>query len=139
VKAPSLVAKCPERPADLAPRDLPARWRSQAEGLRPFAESAARAFEQAADELEHALHAETDALLTLEQAADASGYSADYLGRMLRSGRLRNAGRPHAPRIRRADLPRRANGLRTRVPRSHLIGATPGEIARAVVTSKARS
>lgn len=139
MKAPARVAKCPERPADLAPRDLPARWRSKAEGLRPFAEPVARAFEDAADDLEHALQAEADELLTLAQAAEASGYSTDYLGRLLRSGRLHNAGRQHAPRVRRSELPRRARGLRGERAPLHLVGATPGEIARAVVTSKTRS
>jgi len=139
MKGAEFVAKCSEHPADLTPGDLPALWRSKAEGLRPYAESAARAFEHAADDLEHALQADADRLLTLEQAADASGYSADYLGRMLRSGQLHNAGRQHAPRIRNADLPRRARGLRPERPPLQLVGATPGEIARAVVTSKTRT
>jgi hypothetical protein len=65
-----------------------------------------------------------------------SGYSADYLGRMLRSGSIPNAGRPHAPRIRRADLPRKAGGLRNQQSAPQLVGATPGEVARAVVTSQ---
>ena len=133
------AAKCSGRPADVAPRDLPALWRSTAETVRPYAESAARAFDRAADELERALHTEADELLTLTQAAEASGYSRDYIGRMLRSGQLHNAGRSHAPRIRRADLPRRARGLRGESSPLHLVGATPGEIARAVVTSKTRT
>ena len=45
--------------------------------------------------------------MTLAQAAVASGYSADHLGREVREGRIPNAGRPHAPRIRRANLPRK--------------------------------
>ena len=43
--------------------------------------------------------------LSLQRAAMESGYSVDHLGRLLREGRLRNAGRPNAPRIRRGDLP----------------------------------
>ena len=130
------AAKCSERPAHLAPRDLPALWRSTAETVRPYAEAAARAFDRVADELEHALQAQADELLTLVQAAQASGYSADYLGRIVRSGQLRNAGRPHAPRIRRTDLPRKASGLRNQQSAPQLVGATPGEVARAVVTSQ---
>lgn len=139
MKAAELVPKCSERSGHCTPRDLPALWRSTAETVRPYAESAARAFDRAADDLERALQAEADELLTLAQAAEASGYSTDYLGRMLRSGQLRNAGRSHAPRIRRADLPRRARGLRGEAPPLHLVGASPGEVARAVVTSKTRS
>jgi excisionase family DNA binding protein len=47
-------------------------------------------------------------LLTLTQAAHVSGYSADHLGRLVRIGELTNYGRPHAPRVRTGDLPRRA-------------------------------
>ena len=120
----------------LSPRDLPALWRSSAENLRPYAETAAHAFERAAEDLEHALHSEADERLTLAQAAEVSGYSQDYLGRMLRSNQVPNAGRPHAPRIRRSDLPRKACRLPSKGSVPHLVGATPGEIARAVVTSQ---
>ena len=44
-------------------------------------------------------------LLPLHRAAAESGYSADHLGRLLRDGKLANAGRVNAPRIRRGDLP----------------------------------
>jgi excisionase family DNA binding protein len=47
------------------------------------------------------------ALLTLTQAAHVSGYSADHLGRLVRTGELANYGRTHAPRVRSGDLPRR--------------------------------
>ncbi len=46
--------------------------------------------------------------LTLQRAAVESGYSPDHLGRLLREGKLANAGRPNAPRIRRGDLPAKA-------------------------------
>ena len=45
--------------------------------------------------------------LTLQEAAELSGYSADHLGRLLRDGKLRNVGRKHAPRILLGDLPKR--------------------------------
>ncbi len=50
-------------------------------------------------------------MLTLSQAARESGYGADHIARLVRQGKIRNAGRPHAPRIRRADLPRKAGAL----------------------------
>ncbi|HUK68360.1 MAG TPA: hypothetical protein VLW50_06355 [Streptosporangiaceae bacterium] len=118
------------------PRDLLARWRARAALLRPYAPAAAHAVEAAAEELEQALDAEAAEPLTLTQAAALSGYSPDYLGRMVRDGRLPNAGRLHAPRLRRADVPRKAPGLRPVAPAPHLGGATPGDIARAVVTSQ---
>lgn len=132
---PASLARGPAQPGVQMLADLVAQWRARAEQLGPYAPAAARAFEHAAAELERELQAEAGEALTLPQAADASGYSADYLGRMIRDGRIANAGRPHAPRIRRADLPRKANRLRGKPATLQLLGAGPGEIARAVVTS----
>ncbi len=44
--------------------------------------------------------------LTLADAA-ALGYSREHLARLIRSGKLANAGRKHSPRILAADLPMR--------------------------------
>lgn len=68
-------------------------------------EPTARAYEACADELEKALAAEEQQPLTLRQAANLSGYSVDHLGRLVREGKIPNAGRPNAPRVRRADVP----------------------------------
>ena len=88
--------------------ELASAWRVLAEMLRANgADQAARATEARADELEAALGLRDDSPMTLAQAAAASGYSADHLGREIREGRLRNVGRKGAPRIRRADLPRK--------------------------------
>ena len=61
---------------------LPVTWRTQAKALRRYG-------------------GETP-------AARESGYSADHLGRLVRDGRIPNAGRPGAPRIARSHLPRKA-------------------------------
>ena len=45
--------------------------------------------------------------LNLQQAARESGYSADHLGRLVRSGEIANAGRENAPKVLRKHLPRR--------------------------------
>jgi len=84
------------------------RWRTEAKILhqRRCAEQASL-LEGCAAELESAMAAAGNEALTLSQASEASGYSADHLGRMLREGRLPNAGQKGQPRIRRADLPRR--------------------------------
>ncbi len=58
-----------------------------------------------------------DWTLSLTEAAARSGYSAPHLGRLLRAGKIPNAGRPGAPRIRVADLPTR--------PRATLAGQPP--------------
>jgi hypothetical protein len=68
------------------------------------AEQAATAFEKAAEELEASLYAHRNESLTLKAAANESGYSESHLARMIRDGKLHNAGRKHAPRVLRKDL-----------------------------------
>ena len=46
---------------------------------------------------------------SLVEASRESGYSADHLGRLVRDGKIPNAGRPGAPRIALKDLPRKAH------------------------------
>jgi len=92
---------------------LPVEWKSRAMKLRRWAgaSDAARAWEAAAEELEAALTGEEDDLLDLPSASFVSGYSADHLGRLVRQGRIPNAGRRNAPRIRTSDLPRKPGYL----------------------------
>lgn len=94
----------------LGTRDLPGRWRALANDLRPYAPGAAAAWENAALELEQALRAAELEPLKLRDAARESGYSEDHLGELLRQGKITNAGRPHAPRILRRDLPKKPGG-----------------------------
>ena len=68
-------------------------------------EARARALEWAASQVERAIHDDDDQRLTLSEAALRSGYSADHLARLIREGRVPNAGRPGSPRLRVADLP----------------------------------
>jgi|SRR5919108_2364668 hypothetical protein len=89
-------------------RDLLERWRAEAARLERFAPAAAVAFADCARELEDALRAADDEPLTLEQGAAESGFSKDHLRHLIGSGAIANAGRRHAPRIRRGDLPRKA-------------------------------
>jgi len=112
--------------------ELPAVWRRQAAELRQWAaaESAAVALERAADQLDDALRRQDDEPLTLMQAAAESGYSVDHLGRQISRGKIPNVGRRNAPRVRRADLPKKSTALRLRTRASH-IGRE--EIARAVI------
>jgi hypothetical protein len=91
----------------VAPAELPRAWRAAAEQLRPYNPGAAVAFERAAAELEGALELAAGEALTLEEAERESGFSRDHLRHLVSQGRIRNAGRKGAPRIRRRDLPRR--------------------------------
>lgn len=85
---------------------LARRWHDHAATLREYgAASQAEVLERCAAELEEGVeewHAES---LNLTEAAVESGYSTDHLGRMVREGKIPNAGRPGAPRIARRDLP----------------------------------
>lgn len=87
---------------------MPWEWRSKAELFRDHEEvSLAIAYETCAAALEEALASEGDVALTLNEAAEESGYSAEHLGRLVRDGKIPNAGRLGAPRIACRDLPRK--------------------------------
>lgn len=90
--------------------ELVVAWRARAAELKPYAPAAAQAFETASLELEQALRTAAAEALNLRQAARESGYSEDHLGELLRQGKIPNAGRPHAPRILRSELPRKPGG-----------------------------
>ena len=119
----------------MTPQDLVTGWRSHAGQIEPYAAPAAAAFRCAADQLERALQGAGAEPLTLEEAAAESGYSTDHLGRLLREKKIPNAGRAHAPRILRRDLPRKPPGLTSRAADLHLVGADPRQVARALVTA----
>jgi hypothetical protein len=68
----------------------------------------AAARERCAAELEYALHAQEKEVLTIDRAAQESGYNAESLRRLLRSNPTLNAGRPGKPLMRRGDLPHKA-------------------------------
>jgi hypothetical protein len=43
-------------------------------------------------------------LLSLTEAAERTGHTADHIGRLVREGKVPNAGRKNAPRVRVRDL-----------------------------------
>ncbi len=89
------------------PENLPHLWRERATKLRSWGadEATARIWETAGAELEQALQTAGGETLTLTEAARLSGLTPGYLGDLIRAGKLPNAGRKHAPRLRRSDLP----------------------------------
>ena len=90
-------------------KGLPADWRRQAKALRRYGgETPALALERCADDLDATLQERDETTLSLVEAARESGYSRDHLGRLVRDGKIPNAGRPNAPRIARRHLPRKA-------------------------------
>ena len=73
------------------------------------------AIESSAAQLEEAFRDDDEATLTLTDAARESGYSTDHLARLVREGKIPNAGRPSAPRIARRHLPRKTGTATSRL------------------------
>jgi hypothetical protein len=95
----------------IMPDALPSTWRERAHFLREYGDAnTAKLWELAAKELEAALAAHGEETLTLVQAAKLSGFTADHLSAAIKKGRIPNAGRDGAPRIRRSDLPMKRVG-----------------------------
>ncbi len=93
-------------------KNLTKKWRGHANTFQRFNEQGiATAFSTCADELEAAVSVRGDELLTLEEAEQKSGYTADSLGRLIRQGKIPNAGKTGTPKISRRNLPRKP-GLR---------------------------
>jgi hypothetical protein len=113
------------------------KWSGEAETLRRLGAhvDGAKLIDALLIDLHALTRAEASESLTLEEAARESGYTSDHLGKLLRSGTIPNAGRKNAPRILRSHLPLKPSALRETRRDGQLAGATPGQIARAVVTS----
>lgn len=84
------------------------KWISEGELLRTYGdERGAAVCALHASELRRVAQQYGDELMTLAEASLASGYAERSLRLMIAQGTLANAGRKGAPRIRRADLPRK--------------------------------
>ena len=105
---------------------LASRWKEEADLLRGYgAEEAATATEKHAREVIGAVKRAEDEALTLTEAAAESGFSKRRLRELVSLGEIPNMGRKGAPRIRRADLPRKAKVASN--------GFDPGAEARFIV------
>ena len=103
-------------------------WQAEAQQLRTRygMDQLATLAETHAAELLEAMREANDQQLTLSEAASESGYSVRRLRELIAEGRIPNAGRKGAPRIRRADVPRRAGqpSQDTFDPRAHAAGVS---------------
>jgi hypothetical protein len=95
----------------------------------------ARVLDECVGELEELFREQDSDLLSLTEAAEASGYSSDHLSRLVRQGQLPNMGRRHRPRVRRGDLPQKPHALRPKPPSPFLTGSKR-QIAMSVVNSE---
>jgi len=86
------------------------RWTTRREELATLRASvdAAALIDAILMELRAAFAEYENTVLTLEAAADRSGYSRDHLARLIRTGVLPNSGRRGAPRLRLRDIPKRS-------------------------------
>jgi hypothetical protein len=91
----------------MTPAELVTQWRTEADTLARYSPELARIARTHADELDAAMRALDDDALDLATAARESGYSVERLRHMVADGSVPNAGRKGAPRVRRADLPRK--------------------------------
>ena len=72
-------------------------------------------------------------LLTLREAAELSGYTRQHLARLIQQGKLKNYGRPNAPRVRRGDLPIKPGYLPPGAETANISNASRGQIVRSIV------
>lgn len=113
-------------------------WREEAHTLRNRYgdEVRAKLLETLSAELQEVLHSDEEQTYNLADAAALTNYTADYLGRKVRSGDIPNRGRKHAPRVRLSECPKRSTpSLHTVGTALHLVGSSKGQIARAVVAN----
>ena len=119
--------------------ELPLVWRKRAAVLEPYAPTVAKAMRDLAAELETALRNGDLDTLTLTAAAQRSGYSREHPGRLVREGSIPNAGRPNAPRICLADLPRKTGYLPQERVRTDIPDTSKRQIVRSIVDAQRRS
>jgi hypothetical protein len=98
-----------------AVRELAQHWRTKAKELlrMGFDGPGPRLLELCSDELDSSLRQEEDRTVTLKEAAELSGYTADHIGRLVRQGVIPNAGRKGKPLICLSDLPKRRGRVET--------------------------
>lgn len=98
-----------------APLDeLRTKWRARRDEFARFqaAVNGATLCDELLADLDSVLLKQADEVLTLRDAAAVSGYTVDHLARLIRQGKIPNAGRRQAPRVRRRDVPLKANTSR---------------------------
>jgi len=115
--------------------DVRARWATRRDEYRRFGVllDGAKVIDEFLADLELVETSESEELVSLQRAASLSGYSAEHLARLVRIGRIPNAGRRNKPLIRRVDLPRKlGNSLARNTKRAY----DPTADARALLSRR---
>jgi hypothetical protein len=83
------------------------RWIARRDELERLHASVdgAKLCEDVVNDLEKLIVAREEATVTLTEAAEITGYSTDHLARLVKNGRIRNAGRKYRPLLMLRDLP----------------------------------
>ena len=115
---------------------LLSEWKQDADTFRRYGDDTrSTLLDSLTHKLEEALHSEAEEVLNLTQAAARSGLTADYLGKLVKRGKIPNLGRKGAPRVRVSDLPRSAS-VQSSSPTLHIDRAeTYRIVTRAVVAN----
>ncbi len=114
-----------------SPTTLSSRWRIRAKLFRDHAdESVARAYEKCAGELDEAWREWEVEALTLQEAADQSGYTCSHLRRLIREQVIPDSGDDGQTRIQRNHLPKKpGQGV---APPAQYRPITRTQVARAI-------
>lgn len=86
----------------MSPEEFAAKWTTEAHAMdqRSALVNGAALLQEVPRDLDAVTREHGEESLTLVEASRESGYSADYLGLLARQGRIPNAGRQNAPKIR---------------------------------------
>ncbi len=109
----------------MTPGEFLAKWTAEAEAMhrRGVMVNGAGLCNEILTDFQTVMTTQVGSVLSLPEAAARSGYTVEHLGRMVREGRIPNAGRKGSPRIRSADLPRKPPALVPIGPRAYDPGA----------------
>jgi hypothetical protein len=121
-------------------RSMMIDWRSEANEVRKLyaAEAVARTLERCATAIESALAAQAEELVTLERAAEISGYHPDSLRRMEHEGTLKAERRGRRLYFRAGDLPLKPSDPSSEVDGLQLVSYDPRADARMVARERQR-
>ncbi len=97
----------------MTPTEFVAKWTAESEAMkrRGVMVSGAGLCDELLADFESVMTGQAETVLSLAEAANRSGYSVEHLARLVREGRIPNAGHKGSPRIRAADLPRKPCAL----------------------------
>jgi hypothetical protein len=117
--------------------ELVAKWSTRRDEYRRLSVmvDGARLCEEVLGDLRLLIETQGETVLSISDAAAISGYSREHLGRLVKEGKLENVGRPHAPRVRRGDLPMKPSSLPSKGSTKHIVCASRRQTVRSVVDS----